>query len=196
MKRIAGQLLVASPYLTDGNFFRTVVYIVRHDDEGAFGVVINRPCEQRIEDVFADLLGHQPIRSGPIYLGGPVDGPLLALHNLAGVGDPCGPEVVDDSLGAKASESSTLWITADEDHLRTLVDRTDIGVRFIARYSGWGPGQLDEELRAGGWLVCRVEATAVLDAQDDVWETVVKRLGSEIVSSIVDKQGPLDPQWN
>ena len=65
---------------------------------------------------------------------------------LAGLGDPADTDLA-------GTGSAELWITADEDHLRTLVDRTDIKARFIARYSGWGPSQLAPEIQAGGWLV-------------------------------------------
>lgn len=192
MKRIAGRLLVASPYLSDGNFFRSVIYIVRHDEEGAFGLVLNRPSEHTLEEVFADRLGHVPKRRDEIYLGGPVQGPLMALHTRTGLGEPCGPDVVD----ASSAGSSPLWITADDDHLTALVDRTDIEARFIARYSGWGCGQLEQELESGGWLVGPADWQIIFADHESMWEKVVKKLGGEILSDIVCSPPPGDPQWN
>ena len=61
--------------------------VVRHDDEGAFGLVINRPSPMRLDEVLEESLGHLPARTDEIYLGGPVQGPLMALHTLTGVGD-------------------------------------------------------------------------------------------------------------
>lgn len=188
-KWIGGQLLVASPYLTDPNFFRSVVYIVRHDAEGAFGVMVNRPSGQTLKDTFTDLLGHAPKRNDAIFLGGPVSGPLVGLHSLAGIGDPA--DVDQDDGG-----SSAIWITADEDHLRKLVDRTDINARFIARYSGWGPSQLDQEIEAGGWLVAPCDQAIVFGDHESSWETAVKRLGHDIISQVVVLPKSIDPQRN
>lgn len=191
MKRIAGRLLVASPYLSDGHFFRSVIYMVRHDEEGAFGLVLNRPSEHTLEEVFADRLGHVPRRRDAIHLGGPVQGPLMALHTLVGLGEPCGPGSDSPTLAG----TSPLWITADDDHLMSLVDRSDIQARFIARYSGWGPMQLEEELASGGWLVGPADWQLVFADHETLWEDTVKGLGRDILASIVPAT-PGDPQWN
>jgi putative transcriptional regulator len=188
-KWIGGQLLVASPYLTDANFFRSVIYIVRHDAEGAFGVIINRPSDQTLADAFTDLLGHVPNRSDSIYLGGPVNGPLVALHRSVGLGDPADGDLVSD-------EFSEIWITADEEHLRTLADQPEIEARFVARYSGWGPSQLDQEMDAGGWLVVPSDRSILFGDHEQAWETAVKRLGHEILGSVVPHPIPIDPQRN
>jgi putative transcriptional regulator len=210
MNRIAGRLLIASPYLTDGHFFRSVIYMIRHDDEGAFGLVLNRVSSHTLEELFADRLGHVPRRDDLIYLGGPVEGPLMALHTLAGLGEPCGPDVVgagDEPFGGEDVPwavgesqgdpgSSPLWVTADDDHLLALVDRTDVQVRFIARYSGWGPGQLDDELERGGWLVGAPDWKVIFADHDSMWESVVKKLGRDIIADIVCTPPASDPQWN
>ena len=188
-KWIGGQLLIASPYLTDSNFFRSVVFMVRHDAEGALGVVVNRPGGQRLPDAFTELLGRAPKRNDAIYLGGPVNGPLVGLHNLSGMGDPAD---IDISNGGSAE----IWITADEDHLRVLVDRTDIKARFIARYSGWGPSQLDQEIEAGGWLVAPCNEAILFGDHESSWETAIKRLGHDILSKVVSYPDTIDPQRN
>jgi len=189
-KWIGGQLLVASPYLTDQNFFRSVVYIVRHDAEGAFGLVINRPSGQTLEDAFTDLLGRRPKRNDMIHLGGPVNGPLVAIHSHAGLGEPA------DHVFGGAAESSEIWVTADEDDLRVLVDRTDIQARFVARYSGWGARQLEQEIEAGGWLVAACDHDILFGNDESSWETVVKRLGDEILAKAVAHSALIDPQRN
>ncbi len=192
MTRLAGHLLIASPYLTEESFFRTVIYLVRHDTEGAFGVVINRPGNLRLEDLFANRLGHTPKRSDVVYLGGPVDGPLLALHTLAGMGEPCGS---DEGGVSQEGGNDSLWLTADEDQLSILADRTDVQARFVARYSGWGPGQLDHELEQGGWLVGPAAGQAVFRPADEMWEMAVKQFGRNLLADLL-PQPPSDPQLN
>jgi putative transcriptional regulator len=87
MGTLEGRLLIASPFLSDPNFFRSVVFIVRHNDEGAFGLVLNRPGTMRLEAVLEEARGQQSKRCDAIYLGGPVEGPLLALHRHPDLGE-------------------------------------------------------------------------------------------------------------
>lgn len=182
---LAGQLLIASPYLSDRNFMRSVVMIVSHDDEGAFGLSLNRPTDRRLSEVVELSMPSTMSRDDDlIYEGGPVDGPLLALHDLAGVGTPVG------------GPASNVWLTGDEDHLRLLLTRVDAQVRFIAHYSGWGPGQLDREMEVGGWLVCDAEEDLVFDDPDEIWESAVKRCGREILSSLSPGLRFVDPSVN
>lgn len=135
-----------------------------------------------------------------IHIGGPVDGPLLALHNIAGIGEPCG---VDDDLDAHGTQAVVndhpadsfgsmsiqwadvpAWMTADEDHLRLLSRREDAKLKYVVGYSGWGAGQLDDELEAGGWLVTPAEADSIFGDDDNVWEKLVKRCGHAILRDL------------
>ncbi|TWT98437.1 YqgE/AlgH family protein [Stieleria varia] len=209
---LSGRLLIASPYLSDPNFMRSVVLIIRHDVEGAFGLLINRPTLRRFRELVEMNLSTGSVREDDfIFQGGPVDGPLLALHDLAGVGEPCGQaEPKNDaefygpmeshSQGAKhtvfdhpaepwGSMSIELgnppaWITGDDDHLRILLRRPDARVRYVHQYSGWGPGQLEDELEMGGWLIGDATADLIFGNVDEIWETAVKRCGHEILASI------------
>ncbi|PAY20737.1 MULTISPECIES: YqgE/AlgH family protein [Pirellulaceae] len=170
---LSGKLLIASPYLNDPNFLRSVVLIVSHDDEGAFGLSLNRPTDQRLSEIVELSMPQGSVRDDDlIFEGGPVDGPLLALHDLVGIGSPVG------------QDSSGLWLTGDEDHLRLLLSRVDARVRFVSQYSGWGPGQLDHEMQCGGWLVGVANADVVFEDPEQVWESAVKRCGHEILSSL------------
>jgi putative transcriptional regulator len=169
----AGRLLIASPYLRDGNFLRSVVLMVRHDAEGAFGLVINRPTQQRVREL-VDLPDSGPIREDDqIFIGGPVAGPLLALHELPGIGEPCG-----------TGDPSGEWITGDEKHLRMLMMRPQTRIRFVANYSGWGAGQLEDELRMGGWLSGEADREIVFGDPDKAWEAAVKQFGNGIFAEI------------
>ncbi|KAA1257600.1 hypothetical protein LF1_00880 [Rubripirellula obstinata] len=107
---LTGRLLIASPHLSDGNFLRSVVFIIRHDVEGAFGLTINRPTDRR----FRDLIDCAPAEGEPrdddqIFRGGPVEGPLLALHNLAGVGEPCNTfDAIDQAVSPSIPKDGSL----------------------------------------------------------------------------------------
>ena len=218
---LTGRLLVASPYLSDGNFLRSVVFIVRHEAEGAFGLAVNRPSDRR----FGDLVDIHESEGEPrsddwIYVGGPVPGPLLALHNLAGVGEPCGTADADEVIGPDESISHGVkhtvhnnpsepygsmsidlgnppaWITGDEDHLRILLRRSDTRVRYVADYSGWGPQQLEQELKVGGWLICDADAELLFGDHDTIWESAVKRCGHDILSTLTPGMRFGDPTVN
>lgn len=208
---LSGRLLVASPYLSDPNFMRSVILMIRHDVEGAFGLTINRPTERRFRELVEMNLTDGVVRDDDlIFCGGPVEGPLLALHDLAGVGEPCGmhdPAEPADYYGPMESQSHgakhkvidnpsqpwgsmsielgnpPAWLTGDDDHLRILLRRPDAKVRYVCQYAGWGPGQLDGELERGGWLYSDADSELVFGDPDHVWEEAVKRLGHEILAS-------------
>ena len=76
------------------------------------------------------------------------------------------------------------WITADEDHLKILLKRSDANVRYFKDYSGWGPGQLDEELKVGGWLIGDANEDILFGSYDAAWETAVKQCGQKILDDI------------
>lgn len=190
MRKTEGFFLIASPYLSDSDFFRAVIYVIRHDEEGAFGVVVNQPGPMNIDEAIGETLGHRPQRGDEIYIGGPVRGPLIALHTLTGIGEPCG-------TNAAGPESADIWITTDEDHLRILADRTDVHVRWFAQYSGWGPGQLEAELEAGGWLVGRADVEHLFGDPAPLWERLVKRQGRAVLADLLPSEDEgFDPQRN
>jgi len=182
---LSGQLLIASPYLTDPNFIRSVVLMVSHDQQGAFGLGINRCTGQRLSQLVELSLPKGSVREDDqIFDGGPVDGPLLAVHDLPGIGAPVG------------SDDSPIWVTGDEDHLRLLLTRVDARVRFITQYAGWGAGQLDAELDSGGWLVLPADHEMVFGDPGETWETAVKHCGRQILASLSPGLRFCDPSVN
>lgn len=178
---IQGQLLIASPMLGDSNFFRSVVYIAKHCEEGAFGLVLNRPSNMQLEDVIEEARGRRPKRCDKIYVGGPVEGPLVALHAMANLGEDCAEDV---------------WVTSDDDHLMLLCDRPDVAARFFSGYSGWGAGQLEAELSAGGWMVGPCCSELLWGDPEEIWEIAVKHQGSSVLRALVPTAGSIDPNVN
>src|SRR5687768_14464149 len=87
MNYLQGHLLLASNELRDPNFFHTVVLLVRHNDEGALGLVLNRPLNVRLSQVWEQVGGGVPARNDVLHLGGPCEGPLMALHDEPTLGE-------------------------------------------------------------------------------------------------------------
>ena len=144
---LSGQLLVASRHLADPNFFRTVVLILEHQ-EGALGVVLNRPTAVRIADVVPDW---QELAAKPavVFLGGPVE--RTAAIGLARPDGPVDPEHTWFSLSIRApgQELGIVNLSAQPGDLAGVVR----DLRIYSGYAGWSAGQLESEIQAGGWLV-------------------------------------------
>ena len=141
MDSLAGKLIVSSPSLLDPNFRRTVVLMTHHDEEGAMGLVLSRPSTLAVADTvpnLADLPG-----ADCVYVGGPVQTDVIvALVELDEPDDEVPPII------------GNVGYLPGEDEL----DELEIArVRVFAGYSGWGPGQLEEEMAEPSWIVVRAE---------------------------------------
>lgn len=183
MASLQGSFLIASPHLGDGNFNRSVVLMVKHDEEGAFGLILNRPTESTVADIWK-LIAEQPSDcQQPVYLGGPVSGPLMAVHGLESAAET---EIIEG-----------VYLSAHKDQLRTIVDAEDARFRLFTGYSGWGAGQLEGELEAGGWLVFPATAELVFHDKDDLWERVMHGVAQQILApTLKAKHVPDDPTLN
>jgi putative transcriptional regulator len=167
-----GRLLVATPPLEDPNFDRTVVYVLEHHDEGAIGVVINRPTEESLDDPLDrwDDLQAQP---GSVFLGGPVEPD--ALIALAFAKNPV--TEVSEELSPISGQIASADLTTDPALVAGLVT----SVRVFRGYAGWGPGQLEGEIESGAWLVLDAEPNDVFaPAPDHLWRTVLRRQGGRL----------------
>jgi putative transcriptional regulator len=165
---LRGQLLVAGPALVDPNFRRTVVLIGEHGDEGAMGVVLNRVSTTLVDDAvppISSLTGPDE----PVYLGGPVQPQAVVV--LADFADVEQAEVmVVDNIGFLPGEIED---TSAVGELR--------GVRIFAGYAGWGPGQLEDELEEGAWIVVPASSSDVFTtAPQTLWSDVLRREGGSL----------------
>lgn len=162
MDTLQGHLLIAPPYLADPNFTNTVVLVIQHDGEGAFGVILNRPTGRSIADVWQELHGDRCDCGQGVHIGGPVTGPLVVLHDAPHLAEM---EVTDG-----------IYCSMTADSIEQLVSTDRKPVRFYAGYSGWGGGQLEGELATGSWLTLQADADAIFHtADDDLWSKVVRR---------------------
>lgn len=161
-----GRLLVATPPLEDPNFDRTVIYVIEHHDEGALGLVLNRPLEEELEE---PLDRWHEVQSQPsvVFMGGPVEvDALIALARTEGEG------VVDEHLAPVNGEIASADLAADPALVRGSIQ----ALRVFRGYSGWGPGQLEGEIDAGAWLVLDPEPADLFTAEPtDLWRTVLRR---------------------
>lgn len=183
MNSLQGYLLLASPDLRDPNFFHTVVLMVRHDDDGALGLVLNRPLNVRLQQVWKDMGSAVPVRNDVIHLGGPCEGPLMALHD-------------DPTLGETEVIPGIQFCT-NRDLLEQLAADNARQARFFAGFSGWGAGQLEKEMDEGSWLTLPVTAEHVYDSESDLWGKLMRELtGRQILSTLNIRHVPPDLRMN
>jgi putative transcriptional regulator len=162
-----GRLLVATPPLEDPHFDRTVVFVLEHHDDGAIGVVINRPSFENLDEPLDRWIDLQSAPSS-VFSGGPVEeNALIALAET---------KVLLDEGGEHLSPITGLIASADLTADPALVAAEVRGVRVFRGYAGWGPGQLEGEIDAGAWLVLDSEPGDVFsDDPDELWRTVLRR---------------------
>ena len=167
-----GRLLVATPPLEDPNFDRTVVYMLEHNEQGALGVIINRPTPEQLAEPLDRWSELQP-SPGSMFLGGPVE--TDALIALALTKQPL--DEATDELAPVSGTIASADLTTDPVFVAARVD----AVRVFRGYAGWGPGQLESEIEAGAWLVLDAEPTDVFATEPDaLWRTVLRRQGGRL----------------
>lgn len=167
MTVLQSQLLVASPKLPDDNFFKTVIYIIHHDDKGAFGIVLNRPTSYRLKEVWHAITDTQLSFDAPLYRGGPVEGPLIAVHDRA----ECGESEIFPGTFMSSQRSS----------LEVLLDNPSDKLRIFSGYSGWGAGQLENELEYDSWFLTPALGTDLFAEPEELWTIVAARIADQIV---------------
>jgi putative transcriptional regulator len=178
---LKGKLLLASPALEDPNFARTVVLIAEHSEEGAMGLVLNRPAEATVGDS-APELEELVDASEPIYVGGPVQPNAVIV--LAAFTDPgAAGLLISDDVGFLSAQLDLAESAA-------VTQRT----RVFAGHAGWGPGQLEDEVGEDAWIVeAPLREELFSDDPDDLWAAVLRRKGREfaLLSTM-----PPDPSLN
>lgn len=161
-----GSLLVSEPFLSDENFKRTVVMLCEHNEEGSFGFVVNRPSETFVHDAIENF----PYFEAPLYIGGPVEN--NTLHYIHRLGERL-PESVPLMDG--------LWWGGNFEVLVILIQQNQISpddIRLFAGYSGWGAGQLQEELDEDSWIVTMGKPDYLFETSpDQLWQHVLKDMG-------------------
>jgi putative transcriptional regulator len=181
MESARGQLLIAGPMLLDPNFWRTVVLIVEHSDEGALGLVLNRPSETSVGEAVPQLEELVEL-DDPLFIGGPVQPSTVLV--LGEFEDP------SDATLLAFDDVGVLGGSASDDELGAGVQRA----RAFVGHAGWGPGQLDDELERGDWILepARTE-DAFCSEPEELWSSVLTRKGGSY--SLIARM-PADPSMN
>lgn len=167
---LTGQVLIAMPNLEDPRFAQSVIYVCAHTDEGAMGIVINRPLAQpSFEDLLKqlDVAPVPPARTIRLCSGGPVDNARgFVLHSADWTGE--GSLRVNEEMA----------LTASLDVLKAIAEGGGPRRGLLALgYSGWGPGQLDQEMQQNAWLSAPADAALLFEGSPDTtWRRALATL--------------------
>tara|TARA_R110002096_G_scaffold8802_4_gene35804 strand:- start:7984 stop:8550 length:567 start_codon:yes stop_codon:yes gene_type:complete len=167
-----GKLLIAMPGIGDTNFDKSVIYMCAHSEDGAMGLIINKPApDLALTDLLEQLSINpsQPISLKSIYIGGPVEhGRGFVLHSRDYKPQDATLDVTD-----------TVGMTASLEILEDISNGTGPDQCLLALgYSGWAPGQLESEIQENGWLVCDAPDDLLFATKDDEkWNAALKSLG-------------------
>ena len=170
---LAPSFLLSMPQLMDPNFSRTVVVLCKHNEDGAFGLVVNRPLVTTGR-VTVNL--DPPVsteRELQVWVGGPVE----PQRSWVLVGRE--PDQDEEMSGMRIADD--LYLSTSPDLLRRLLDPSPPPLaRLIVGYSGWGPGQLERELEASAWLMSDIDRDLIFNTPaEQLWEAAIRRLGAD-----------------
>lgn len=169
---LAPGLLLAMPQLADPNFSRSVVLMIEHSENGSFGLVINHPSPIKATELLDSLEMHwRGEASAVVWAGGPVSPSTgWVLHE---------PVIVAAAnTGGTIEITSTISLSTSPDRLRTIANQPPRNVRLLLGYSGWGPGQLAEEMARGAWLHTTADPKLVFETPpDQMWDAAMRSLG-------------------
>lgn len=165
---LTGRLLVATPLIGDPNFDRTVILVLEHGEDGAIGVVLNRPTDTELADPLPDwgLVAAEP---RVVFVGGPVGhGSAIGVARTAG----SATGELSDGAAPVAGPLSTVDLSRAPEDVRPDVE----AVRVFAGYAGWGGGQVEGEIAAGAWLIVDAEPGDAFSPEPAaLWRSVLRR---------------------
>lgn len=177
-----GVILIANPFLKDPNFLRSSVLLCEHNENGTFGLVLNKTLTTTLKELVPEINN----TDFPIYLGGPVQpNTLHFIHSCPDLID--GSQEIGDDLNW-GGNFETLKILLAENRL------VPEKIKFFVGYSGWSPGQLDAEMEIDSWLTVKASTKLIFKTPiENIWSESLKDLGGKYTQLI---NYPLDPLYN
>jgi putative transcriptional regulator len=184
MKSLKSNLLIASPALLDPNFAQSVVLMIQHDNNGALGLILNRPTEMTLKEAWEQVSDTPCERTDALYVGGPCEGVLMALHPYQELGQI---EVLPG-----------LYFSTETQHITALLEREEQEhIRFFVGYSGWEAGQLEREMETGSWQTAPATVDRVFAPVQTIWRQVKREIALlSIVGKVNPRMIPSDPSRN
>jgi putative transcriptional regulator len=179
---LKGKVLVAAAELLDPNFARSIVLIVQHDENGAMGLVLNRPLETTVGEAWTQVSAVPYPNEDPLFQGGPCEGPLMVVHTEAARG--------------QMEISNGIYLSSDADEVKGLVSDAVEPMKFFVGYAGWSPMQLETELAEGAWNVAAVEVEEVFSTPESCWEKLMRESRGRIQPAVDPRRIPPDPSVN
>jgi putative transcriptional regulator len=161
-----GKIIISEPFMLDPHFRRSVVLLTEHREDGSVGFILNKMLDIRLNDVMLEF----PHFNAPLFYGGPVQ--TNSIHYLHNIGD---------MLEGSTRISSGVYWGGQWDNLKFLIESKLVEpkhIRFFVGYSGWGEGQLAEEMDTGSWILGDMHANYIFNAQPNtLWRTVLQHKG-------------------
>lgn len=171
MKSLEGHLLIASPNIGDPRFERTVVFLLHHDERGAFGVIVNRQLPETIQGLWQKLGETQCHVDRNLNLGGPVSGPIIALHSLEDAGE------LEIAPG--------LYVAEHKEQLNKLMQIPECPIRVFVGHAGWTSGQLEEEIEQGVWSTLEATPEFIFSDDQDLWVNAMRAAGRQFYRAVL-----------
>ncbi len=173
---LTNQFLIAMPAMTDANFAQTVTFIWEHNEDGALGIIINRPLQMRLADVFEQLkmpANASPIGHQPVMQGGPVQTDRGFVVHYAG-----------GQWEHTRQVSSRIQVTTSPDILSAMAQGSGPETALVALgYAGWSAGQLENELIQNAWLTVPCDERILFDTPyDQRWRAAGRLLGIDLTT--------------
>jgi putative transcriptional regulator len=177
-----GNILISEPYLGDPNFERAVVLICENNEEGTLGFILNKPSQITFDSVMKNSEDFKEI----LFIGGPVaqDSIHFIYRNHL------------DIDGSVEIAEGLYWSGNFQELMKLIRERKVKGedIRFFLGYSGWGEGQLDEEMENNSWIVTNTSANEIFDVKaEELWREILKKMGGMYKMK---SNYPIDPRLN
>ncbi len=176
-----GSILISEPSLRDFYFRQSVILLAEHNEEGTFGVIINKPIEAKLKDIIKGFTGY----TLPVYLGGPVKtDSLFFIHTR-------------DDVAQSLPIMQGLYWGGDLDAIREMLKKKIMlpdEIRFFVGYSGWSPNQLDRELKEKSWVLSQTTVPEIINnPPETLWSNYLKNMGQDYA---IWANFPADPTFN